>query len=212
MSGATAGYALACRVVERPRRLACPHPARAPLKGARVSAAIEHEVLPGDVAGLGTADERAHLAELGRGAEPPGRVLGLTLPGDLLDRSPARLRDGRDGGAEPVGIEWARQDVVDRDVVSDGLPAEAGDEPGEPGAGAVRKAEDVDGRLYRDRRDVDDPAEAPRDHPVDDGLDQKDRREHVGVERAQPRIAIPLAKIARRRTPGVVHEDVRVGA
>src|SRR5262249_48930997 len=131
------------------------------LKSARVSTAIEHEVLPGDVTGLGAADEGAHLAELGCGAEAPGRVLGLALPGDVLDRSAGGLRDGRDGGPEPVGVEGPGQEVVDRDVVRDGLAREPRDEAREPGAGAVGQAEDVDRRLHRDRGDVDDPAEAP---------------------------------------------------
>src|SRR5262245_35052057 len=81
------------------------------LESARVRAAIEHEVLPGDVARLRAADECAHLAELGGSAEAAGRVLGLALAGDVLDRSPARLRDGRNRGAEPVGVEGPGQEV-----------------------------------------------------------------------------------------------------
>src|SRR5262249_19574877 len=124
------------------------------LESARARTAIEHKVLPGDVTALGAADEGAHLTELGSGAGAPGRVLGLALPGVVLDRSAGGLRDGRDGGPEPVGVEGPGQEVVDRDVVRDGLAREPRDEAREPGAGAVGEPEDADRRLHRDRGDV----------------------------------------------------------
>ena len=47
---------------------------------------------------------------------------------------------------------------------------------------------------------------------VDGRLDQLDRRQHVRVERANPRGAIPIAEIARRRPAGVVDQDVGLRA
>ena len=44
--------------------------------------------------------------------------------------------------------------------------------------------------------------------PSTTALDQLDRREHVGVERLDPGVAVPVAKVARRRAAGVVHQDV----
>src|SRR5262249_18304388 len=152
---------------------------RGRLERPRVRAAVEHEVLPGDVAGLGAANEGADLAELLRRAEASGRVLGPALAGDLLERLAARLGLRLDIGAEPIGVERAGEDVVDRHVVGDRLAAETGDEAGEPGASAVGQTQALDRRLHRDRRDVDDPAELPGDHPVDGGLDQEDRGQHI---------------------------------
>ena len=91
------------------------------------------------------------------------------------------------------------------------LAREPGDEAGEPGARAVGQAEDVDRRLHRGRRDVDDAAEPARDHAVDGRLDELDRRQHVGVERADPRRAVPVAEVAGRRSAGVVDQDVGLG-
>src|SRR5438093_12656003 len=118
MEPSRGGAADACRVVRRPLPRTR---VRRRLKGTRVGAAVEDEVLAGDVAGLGAADERTHLAELRRGAEASRGILGLALPGDLLDRLAASLRLGRDVGTQPIRVEGARQDIVDRDVVRDRL-------------------------------------------------------------------------------------------
>ena len=47
---------------------------------------------------------------------------------------------------------------------------------------------------------------------VDRRLDQLDRRQHVGVERLDPGLAVPVAEVARRRTAGVVDQDVDLRA
>ena len=91
------------------------------------------------------------------------------------------------------------------------LRASPATKPVRPRARAVGQAEDVDRRLHRRRRDVDDAAELARDHAVDRRLDELDRRQHVGVERADPRVAVPVAEIAGRRAAGVVDQDVGLG-
>ena len=113
---------------------------------------------------------------------------------------------------ESIGIDRTGQQVVDRHVVPRDLARNSGDEPGEPAARAVGESENIDRRLDRRRRDVDDAPEAPRDHAVDGRLDELDGRQHVGIERTNPRVAIPVAKIARRRTARVVDQDVRCRA
>ncbi len=50
------------------------------------------------------------------------------------------------------------------------------------------------------------------DHAVDHRLDQEDRRQHVGVQRADPVVALPVAEVAGGRAAGIVDQDVRVGA
>ena len=92
------------------------------------------------------------------------------------------------------------------------LAREAGDESGQPAARAVRQSERLDRRLDRGRGDVDDATEFALDHAVDRRLDQLDRRQHVGVEGADPHIAIPIPEIAGRRAAGVVDEDVGLRA
>jgi hypothetical protein len=115
--------------------------------------------------------------------------------------------------ADAVGVEEAGQQVVDGDVVPDGLPRESpATKPVRPAARAVGQAQHVDRRLHRAGGDVHDAAEAARDHAVHRRLDQLDGRQHVGVERLDPVLAHPLAEVARRRPAGVVHQDVRLRA
>ncbi len=45
-------------------------------------------------------------------------------------------------------------------------------------------------------------------HAVHGGLDQFNRRQHIGVKRGDPIVSVPIAKIARRRTAGIGHQDV----
>src|SRR5579864_6869143 len=66
--------------------------------------------------------------------------------------------------------------------------------------------------LYRARGNIDDPAEAPADHAIDDGFDHHDWRDHVGIDRTHPCRFIPVAKIANRWTASIVDEDVGLGA
>ncbi len=98
-----------------------------------------------------------------------------------------------------------------RDSVGTGqarLAGDAGDEAGEAGARTVGQAEHVDGRLHGARGDVDDSAEAARRHAVHRRLDQLDGGQHIGVQRRDPLLAAPVAKVARRGAAGVVNEDV----
>src|SRR5207253_10429973 len=60
--------------------------------------------------------------------------------------------------SQPVSVEGPREEVVDRDVVADGLAREPRDEAREPGARPVREPQDVDGVLHGARRDIDDAA------------------------------------------------------
>src|SRR6266480_2955863 len=152
------------------------------LESARVPSAVDQEVLTRHETGLGAADERAEVAELRGIAEAPGGVRPVAVADDLLD-GPAT-----------------------------GLAREPGDEAREPGARAVREPEDVDGVFHRARGDVDDPAEAAGDHPVDGRLDHENGRDHVRVDRPDPGVPVPVAEVARRRTARVVHEDVGLGA
>src|SRR5438552_12002352 len=174
----------------------------------RVRPAVDEEVLPRDEARVRAADEGAELAELRRIAEAAGGVGPVAVTHDLLDSPAARLRLNGDGRAQPVSVEGPREEVVDRDVVADGLAREPRDEAREPGARSVREPQDVDGVLHGARRDIDDAAEAASDHAVHGRLDQEDRRDHVRVERLDPGVAVPLAEVAGRRTARVVDEDV----
>src|SRR5436309_4471070 len=183
--------------------------ARAPgSERARVRPAVDQEVSARDEARVGAADERAELAELRRVAEATGGGGSVPVTHDFLDGATARLGLDGDGRAQPVGVEGAGQEVVDRDVVADGLAREPRDEPREPGARSVREPQDVDGVLHGARRDIDDAAEAARDHGVHGRRDEEDPREHVRVERLDPSVAVPLAEVAGRRTTRVVDEDV----
>ena len=145
-------------------------------------------------------------------AGSPTRPVGFSSPAQcqfFLHRAIVALREMRGAAAQPVGQERAGQDVVDRHVMLRHLTRQAGDETGQPGARAVAHAKLRDRRLHRGRGDVHDAAELALDHAIDHRLDHEDRRQHVGVQRLDPGIAVPFAEIARRRPAGVVHQDVR---
>ena len=168
-------------------------------------AAVDQQVLPGDVAGMGRAQEGAELAELGgrRRTGRPGRRPCRAL--DLARASrPRRCGIGGEVAGEPVGGEAAGQDVVDRHALAaPPARASAGDEAGEPGAGAVGEAELGDRRLDRGRGDVDDPAEAalrPCRRPP-----RGSARSASACWRAAPRARPPRPSRGSRRAAGRRH-------
>src|SRR5215472_17039288 len=83
---------------------------------AREHAAVDQQVLSGDVAGRGRAQERTGGAELVRRAEAPGRNRGGACGCDLVDRGALLLGGGLDVRAQAVGVEGARQQAIDGDV------------------------------------------------------------------------------------------------
>src|ERR1700751_5237708 len=103
----------------------------------RKGPAIEQDVLAGDEAGLGAAQERAGKAELLGIAEAPGRIELGTLRQNLLHGETALLRLALGRTAKSVGFERPRQQAVDRNIVDHGLAGEAGDKARQPGARAV---------------------------------------------------------------------------
>src|SRR6202171_3488712 len=131
---------------------------------ARKCAAIEQDVLPGDVACLGAAEKRASPPEFLGIAEASGRIELGAFGQQLVDRDAALLRvDLCDRAAQAVSIERSRQQAVDGDVVDYGLARNTCNESGEAGAGAVGQSKHLDRRLYRGGSDVDDAAELARD-------------------------------------------------
>src|SRR5215475_2176011 len=73
-----------------PRARTTPLSSRTPLQRAREGAAVEQDVLAGDEAGLGAAEERAGQTEFLRVAEAAGRIL-LGALGDHLVLGDAAL-------------------------------------------------------------------------------------------------------------------------
>ena len=92
------------------------------------------------------------------------------------------------------------------------LAADAGEERGQPGAGAGRQVEPGNRGEDRIRGDVDDPSEAARRHAVDHGFDQFERRDHVLDDAGDDLLAVEFAEAATRRAAVVVDEDVRLRA
>jgi hypothetical protein len=54
-------------------------------------------------------------------------------------------------------------------------------------------------------------AEATADHAVHHRLHHGDRRQHIGVQGADPILALPIPEIAGRRPAGIIDEDIRIG-
>jgi enamine deaminase RidA (YjgF/YER057c/UK114 family) len=175
---------------------------------ARVGAAVGQDVLPRQVGRVGAAQKGADGAELVRSAVAAGRDLGLLAGADGLHalavflaaaasvvamRSVSNLPGSRLLIVTPLAMALRATPATNRSAA----------------ARAIAQAQDVDRRLDRARGDVDDAAEAARGHAVDGGLDQLDRREHVGVHR-HPGLAVPVAEVAGRRAAGVGDHDVEV--
>src|SRR5947207_3149756 len=97
------------------------------LEGARVPSAVDQEVLTRHETGLGAADERAEVAELRGVAEAPGGVRPVAVADDLLNGPTTGLRLDGDRRAQAVRVERTGEQVVDRDVVADGLACELRD-------------------------------------------------------------------------------------
>ena len=86
----------------------------------------------------------------------------------------------------------------------------AGDERGQACARAGGQVETGQRHLHRARGDVDDAAEFPGGHRIDDLLGKLDRDHHVGdhaIHHLRPR---ELAEIPERGARVVVHQDVRL--
>src|SRR5262249_44701373 len=138
----------------------------------RVASSVHQQILAGDETGVFGTEKRAIGAELGRPAVAPGRVGGGALAPDLVEALAgqalaARVEHAAEVVALRVAVEDAGQEVVDGDVAGDGLPRQPADEANEARARAVRQAELELRDLHAARDDVDDAAEAAREHAVD---------------------------------------------
>src|SRR3954454_19759341 len=111
--GAASCLAQRCPARDRRQAPECASLERAWLESPWKDAAVEEDVLPGDEAGMGRAQECAGRAELVGLAEAarrdrPDAVLQRLFEGDAL-----LLRGDLVVGAQPIGVERARQHEVD---------------------------------------------------------------------------------------------------
>ena len=113
--------------------------------------------------------------------------------------------------SQAVGVERSRQQAIDRHAMTDRRARDAGHEAREARPRTVAEPQNVDRRLYRTRGDVHDAPEAALHHAVDTRLDELDGRQHVGVERLDPVLAVPVPEVARRRATRIVDDDVGLG-
>jgi hypothetical protein len=112
----------------------------------------------------------------------------------------------------PRGVDTLGQQVVERDVGMGDLAREGLADRGETGARPGREAHRRERRLHHRRGDVHDAPEAPLHHALEHGADHREGCKHVGIEGAQPGLAVPVPKASRRRPAVVVDQDVRLGA
>ena len=129
-----------------------------------VEAAVEQYILAGDVGGVDAAEKGAGLAEFVGGAEALGGNLGLGFGGDFRFGFAGILGGPLQPAAQALGIEIARQQVVDGDVLVGDCAGDAGAEGGEAGPGGAGEVEAREGHFDADGGDVDDSAEAARGH------------------------------------------------
>src|SRR5690606_26631271 len=134
--------------------------------------------------------------ELVGAAITPGRDLRLLRGPHVLNVLAGLAGGGGHGGGQPVGVELARQQVVDGHATGGDLAARnTRDEAGQPAARAVGQAQDVNGRLHGAGGDVDDAAKAACGHAVHRGLDELDGGQHVGIHRLDPCVTVPVAEV-----------------
>src|SRR3984957_18323226 len=129
------------------------------LQSARKGAAVNQEILTGDIAGLRRAKKRAGRAEFIGIADPPGRNRGHPLGERSFGADAPLLHGGLDIGLKAISREHAGQEEIDRHVGAGDAAGDAGEERGQAGTCAGGKIEAGDRRPYRTRSDVDDPAE-----------------------------------------------------
>ena len=176
-----------------------------------VGTAVGQHVLAVDIAGLHAAQKGADGAKLLRRAKAPGRNALAPCVGQGLHRLAGLFGIGRQHGLDAVGVKHTGQQVVDRHPLRRQAAARhAGHKACQPAARAIGQAQRLDGRLHRAGGDVDDAPEAALRHAVDRGLDELDGRQHIGVHRLDPGVAVPVAKVPRRRATGVGDHDVKV--
>src|SRR5262249_32485273 len=178
----------------------------------RESAAIDEEVLPGDVAGLGGAQKGAGGAEFSRRAEALGGHGRHALAPCLLDRDTPVLGNSRHVRLQPFRLECAGQEKVDGDVGRGNRARDPGEESGQTRARPRGEIEAGERHLHRARGDVDDAPEFLGAHGVDDLLDELDRHHHVADDAVDDALTRELAKIAEWRPAVVVHQNVRLRA
>src|SRR3979411_1376303 len=82
-----------------------------------IGAAVDQDILPGDVAGLRRAQERAGRAEFVGVPKPPGRIGRSDFLGDVADVTRGTLRQRCQIRLQAVGIEGAGQQIVDGHIV-----------------------------------------------------------------------------------------------
>src|SRR6185437_13406544 len=80
-------------------------------------AAVDQQILSGDVAGLRRAQERRRRAEFIRFAEAPRRDGSDAGLGGFLEAHALLLGGLGERAAQAVGVERAGQDIVDGDIV-----------------------------------------------------------------------------------------------
>jgi hypothetical protein len=171
-------------------------------------AAVEKDVLAGDEAGVLRAHERGGGAEFVGLTEAAGRYASLARFHGLLDGNTLKFGGLLGRTAQAIRLEGAGQNVVDRNIMPNGLPGDHGNAAGETGAGAVRQLERGDGRLHRLAGDVEDAAELAIHHAVDRRLDQRDGRDHVPLDSLAPIVEREVLEVARGWATRVVDEDV----
>src|SRR5579862_260542 len=182
------------------------------LKRARIAAAVDQQALAGNVTRMHRAKKRAKGTELGEFAVALGRA-GLGAFAEQLNEGLAgAFEHAANVSVLGVAVEEARQQIVDGHVVCGGLSRETGGEADQAGACAVREAELALRDFHAARYDVDDAAETARHHAVHGEPHHLDRAEHHVVERGDPIVTGPVAKVAGQWTLRIVDQDIGPGA
>mmetsp|Transcript_7433 Transcript_7433/g.12541 ORF Transcript_7433/g.12541 Transcript_7433/m.12541 type:complete len:318 (-) Transcript_7433:1404-2357(-) len=179
-----------------------------PSDGGHRGPTIQQQVLTHNKARMGRTQERASRAEFFAGAIAARRDRCLTLRARLLQGDALRLDDTAIEGRGTVCGVNAGQQVVDGHPLTRHLPRCARDIAGQAGARRVRQPQNRDRRLDGLRGDVDHPAPPALHHGRHQRLDQGDGGQHVGIQRFDEIVAVPIGPHTRRGAARIVDQNV----
>src|ERR1700732_2191805 len=108
---------------------------------------------------MGRTEKCAKRAELGRIAVALRRARRGAFAKDLLECLVGAFEHAANVPVLGVAVEYARQEIIDRDVARRRLPGKAAGEADQAGTSAVRQSELGLRHFHAARHDVDDAAE-----------------------------------------------------
>src|SRR5208282_470012 len=153
------------------------------------------------------AQKGAYLTELRRGAESLGGYGLLRTPYNFGLRNSLVLGSGGHAAAEPRGVEAARQQIVDGNVLVCHAACNAGNESSKSRACRTRQIEPGKRHFDAEGCDVHDSAESARRHSIDHFLDEFNGSHHIHGDTGQQRLPIQISEVPEGWATVIIDEN-----